>query len=110
MRAIVEALIVLYVSSIVPGYWQNNSRSTPEALGDILLPAPWLSSTLVACGGNGYVSKTWHLPPSWNGTPRVSVSRITVDGLVSLGSVPVKDGVVDMTLEADQVVAIKRNL
>jgi Endo-alpha-N-acetylgalactosaminidase len=103
-----------FCMQVVPWYYANNPQVKPEDLRtargeeDILLPALWRPWTLVACGGKGYVSKTWRLPEAWRGLSSVKVLQTTVDGLKPLGSLPVKDGNIDMTLESDQVVIVEK--
>ena len=103
-----------FCTQVLPWYHANNLQSKhddfPAGRGeeDILLPALWRPWTLVACGGKGHVSKTWRLPAAWREVSTVKVRQLTPDGPKPLAVLPVKDGTIDMTLEADQVVAIER--
>ena len=67
----------------------------------------FVQKTLVAYSAKGYESKTWTLPPGWEGVKRVTVSEIKPDGLKQLNVLDVKDGAITLSLTKQQGVIIE---
>ncbi len=105
-------LVAQFCTRVVPWYYDNNTTapkgSQPLRAGDDpCYPALWLERTLVAYSFKGYESKTWTLPPGWEGVQKVVVSEIRPEGLKTLSEVEVKDGKIAISLAKEQGVLIQ---
>lgn len=71
---------------ILPWYYKNNPAGIGEIANmidgsDICMPALWCAEkTLIAYSQTGYKSRTWELPPDWQGVKTVAVARQTGGG------------------------------
>jgi hypothetical protein len=75
---------------------------------DLFVPALWNSKKeIVAYSRLGYTDKAWQLPADWASVQHVTVQNITLQGLASDKTrIPVIDGTLRLTLQADQAVSI----
>ena len=76
----------------------------------LFVPALWKGREreIIAYSRSGYSGRAWRLPADWSGVRRVDVSVITAEGLRPRAAVlPVEDGRVVLSLEADQAVSIR---
>jgi hypothetical protein len=70
---------------------------------DILIPALWRAEpSLIAYSSAGYSTRSWVLPPGWAGASAVDIAEITPSGPHHIGSVPVINGAVELSLKPDQ--------
>ena len=97
---------------MVPWYFKNHSSSNTTFLDteatNVCLPAPWCKDkTAIAYSKDGYEEKTWELPPSWTGTKKVTISRLSWDGSESKGELEVKAGKITLNLQKDEAVSIQ---
>ncbi|KAB2659963.1 MAG: hypothetical protein DVB31_14960, partial [Verrucomicrobia bacterium] len=74
---------------------------------DLFVPALWNPREIMAYSRAGYVGKAWRLPEDWRGVKAVDVYRVTPDGCVPADRrVPVRNGVVTLSLEGDRPVTV----
>jgi hypothetical protein len=70
---------------------------------DILIPALWRTEpSLIAYSSAGYANRSWGLPPDWARASAVDIAEITASGWHHVGSVPVINGAVQLSLKPDQ--------
>ncbi len=76
--------------------------------GDIFIPAAWQKEPeIIAYSRDGYTSRWWALPPTWEAFAQVSISRITPDGLEELRIESPEGGALELALEAGEAVSIR---
>ncbi len=96
----------------VPWYYKNHPDGGEDTAGmvtgtDLCMPALWCKDpTLIAYSKHGYKEKVWKLPASWADMTAVNTAIITADGLAEKVRVPVEDGTLRLSLDADQALAI----
>jgi len=101
-----------FCEQVIPWYDHNNTsapqggQKTREG-DDLCLPALWRDHVLIAYSKNGYDSKTWTLPPGWDGVNRVQVSEITLQGATSLTTLPVELGTITLSVHPGQELEIQ---
>jgi hypothetical protein len=107
-----SGLMDQFCMKVVPWYHKNNATDTTDMSkmlqkDDICMPALWKKQqALIAYSRNGYDNKTWTLPPNWKGVTKVTVSRITLDGLKRVGEAGVMRGKLSLSLEKGAAVAV----
>ena len=76
---------------------------------DVLFPALWNEEAAewIAYSKQGYKGKEWKLPDTWNRISQAVIYAISLDGLTGEPvSIPVVNGTIKLTLQADQGVSI----
>lgn len=98
---------------VMPWHYKNNPGgiADPQTMidgADICMPALWCTEkTIVAYSKEGYASKTWRLPPDWQGAAGVKVARTTWEGPVPAGEIPVVDGTVTLQIGKNQALRLQ---
>jgi hypothetical protein len=72
----------------------------------VFMPALWREKTIVAYSRTGYANRTWQLPPDWKDVRKVTISRITHDGLKPMGEASVTNGKLTLGVKARQALMI----
>lgn len=97
---------------VLPWYYKNTPGGAADAKPmvdgtDICMPALWCKEpTLIAYSKEGYASKTWPLPPGWQGVKAVSLFRITCEGPEPLGQAQAVDGRVTLRVGPNEALKI----
>jgi hypothetical protein len=97
---------------VLPWYYKNNPSGTadpPTMIDgtDICMPALWCEGqTLIAYSKDGYASRTWQLPPDWQGVRRAALARLTFEGPEPRGAMPVVDGRVTLCVGKDEALTL----
>ena len=72
---------------------------------DICMPALWRSQECIAYSRSGG-TREWQLPDDWHSIGRVETSRITIEGLRPIGSLPVTNGWLKLELNPGTAVLL----
>lgn len=74
---------------------------------NILIPAFWRAGpSLIAYSAEGYVNRSWSLPPEWKGVIELNAARITASGLEGASPIKVMGGKFQLTLKPDQALLL----
>ncbi|MGD0127267.1 MAG: endo-alpha-N-acetylgalactosaminidase family protein [Terriglobia bacterium] len=107
-----ELLIKAFCTRFVPWYYRNNAATEDkhelwQKTGDIFLPVLWQRHTILAFSTEGYVSKKWKLPEKWQNRQTVTVTTVSIDADKDVYTLPIMDGAIIVTLNANQGVVIQ---
>jgi hypothetical protein len=72
----------------------------------VFMPALWRKKTIVAYSRTGYKNRTWQLPPDWQDVRKVTMSRITQDGLKPMGETSVTNGMLTLGVKAREALML----
>ncbi|NQT85914.1 hypothetical protein HQ560_04070, partial [bacterium] len=105
-------LLEQFCLEFMPWHYENNKspKGDQQAVDgtDTCMPALWRQEkTLIAYSKEGYDSKTWQLPPDWEGVSRVHLSRITLEGHEPAGETAVTDGRIALSVGAGEAFMIR---
>lgn len=75
---------------------------------DVFVPALWMKQpAIIAYSVNGYRDMEWTLPEEWKNVTSVYAEMITINGLVPFKqNIPVNNGTVKLSLQADEGMVI----
>ena len=96
----------------LPWFYKNN----PDAQGDqqmkdgsdIFMPALWCEEkTIIAYSKEGYESRTWQLPPNWEGVGKVNLAALSADGPKPTGEADVIDGRITLRVKRNEALMVQ---
>lgn len=97
---------------VLPWHYGNHpdGGAIPDGMVDgsnICLPALWCDApTLIAYSQEGYTNKAWPLPASWTAVTRVTIERLTFNGLEPVASRQVSDRRVVLSASPNEALRI----
>ena len=97
---------------VVPYYYKNNPAGGKDFTGmldgtDLCMPALWCEKpTLIAYSKAGYADRTWQLPADWKDVKQVDLAQLNIEAPQPVGSAPVTDGKLTLSVEPDQSLVI----
>jgi hypothetical protein len=100
-------LIEAFCLKVVPWYYKRNGDVSKAATviitdDEVVCPALWKPGSIVAYSRSGFTDRKIRLPSNWVGIKQVKLARITLGVIEETGTLPVEQGVVRLTLPANQ--------
>lgn len=101
-----------YSDNLVADYKKQTVKHNGVTLRDhdnTFFPLPWITDhkEIMVYSKNGYSKKRWTLPEDWNNLKEVKVYTVTPEGLVNPEMVPVENGCVTISLDANTMLSIQ---
>jgi hypothetical protein len=105
-------LIQQFCLNVVPWYYKRNrdvSRAGTVIFTDdeVVCPVLWKPRALVAFSRTGFAGKKVRIPSNWVDVKKVSVSLITLQAIEKIDTLPVREGIVALTLEPNRPVVLQ---
>jgi hypothetical protein len=74
---------------------------------NLFVPALWNENEIIAYSAEGYDNRSWRMPEGWEKVSSVDIYSITMNGsTLKQSAVPVKNGLLMLTLEKEEAVSI----
>ena len=74
---------------------------------NLFVPALWNENEIIAYSAEGYNNRSWRMPEGWEKVSSVDIYSITMNGsTLKQSAVPVKNGLLMLTLEKEEAVSI----
>lgn len=76
---------------------------------DVFVPVMWRGGDyreIIAFSDGGYASKTWTLPTSWSSVTKVTIRRVTENGLSDARSEMLANGTLTLSMAANEMLSI----